>query len=252
MAQQAQFPMQNDIPPLEWCLWSVDATQQWLPKALPCYLPPLKYCNDYQPAFSYYHQSPPPAVSSTQLRSSNQPETPRHRESQDLENSTIEFSPSKYFYLAEDERFILEARLRKEPWKVIRASYMKRFPGKRHTVQNALNMKLDRLKKKYSEVRQILNERISTTKTGHPTTKRGRPVTRKKRRAARASWAEDDTPAGENRDKGAQQLSCEDAIEAGQKLLDFLGQPGNDGLAFGGDCIALLRIVGLLDRPNPQ
>ncbi|KZL86417.1 reverse transcriptase and rnase h [Colletotrichum incanum] len=209
--------------------------------AVPCYLPPLNYCDDHQPALSYYHQPPSAVFSSKHPRSSNQPGTPRREEPQNPEESTIEFTPSKFSYLQRDERFILEARLRKKTWKAIRESYMKEFPNLATPKHNTLSMKVCRLKKKYPEVRHILNERIPTRKTG-------RPVTRNKRMRARLSRAGDDRPAGRKRNRGVQQLSYEDAIEAGQTVLDFLGQPGNDNLTLLSDCMALLRIVGLLDR----
>ncbi|WQF90375.1 hypothetical protein CDEST_15389 [Colletotrichum destructivum] len=224
MAQQAQFQIQQDLSPIEWSPWTVNATQLWNPEALPCYLAPFNYGDDHQPALSEHHPPPSAVFSSKSLRSSNQPETPRHVEPDNPEESTMEFTPSKYSYFKKDERFILEARLRNETWKAITESYKKEFPNLTPPKYNTLSMKVCRLKKKHPEIRQLFNKRI-------PTTKMGRPATRGKRRTARLSGAEDDEPAGKKRDRGVQQLSYEDAIEAGRTVLDFLGQPGNDGLA---------------------
>ncbi|KAK1975308.1 hypothetical protein LZ30DRAFT_605949, partial [Colletotrichum cereale] len=174
--------------------------------------------------------SPLPGFISTNQQHSDEPETPHHEESQDSEESTVEFSASKYHYLEGEERFILNARLRQEPWKVTREAYMTQFDSFSYEFSNLLNMKVCRLEEKYPEIKAIL-------KKSNVIAKLGRSIKRKKSQTVR---------------EGVQQLSPEEAIRAAQTVLYFLGRPDCDGLVPADDCMALIGILSQLNQINRQ
>ncbi|KAK1974386.1 hypothetical protein LZ30DRAFT_410404 [Colletotrichum cereale] len=176
MAEQEQFESQHNILPLDWSSWSAGPMQQHLSTTILRYLPPFDGCNGSPPYPAYYH-SPLPGFISTNQQHSDEPETPHHEESQDSEESTVVFSASKYHYLDEEEQFILNPRLRQEPWKVTREAYMTQFNSFPYESPNILNMEVCRLKEKYPKVKAILEKSNIIKKVG-------RSIKRKKSQTA--------------------------------------------------------------------
>ncbi|OBR02139.1 reverse transcriptase and RNase H [Colletotrichum higginsianum IMI 349063] len=148
MAEQHCGTQQNALP-LDWSSWSVGpSTTSRLDH------PFFNGCDDSQPTPPYYYL-PPPGFSSTFQHYSDEPETPRHEESSNPDKSTEVLSSPGYSHLEDEKRFILNARLSNEPWKVTKGAYKNRFKSFPSKAPNVLSMRVDPLKKKYPEVKDI-------------------------------------------------------------------------------------------------
>ncbi|OBR02175.1 reverse transcriptase and RNase H [Colletotrichum higginsianum IMI 349063] len=242
MAEQEQSKSQHELSLLDWSSWSVEPMQQYPPTTLPHYFPPfVGYDNPL--LCPPYCNSPQSGSISTNQRYSGAPETSHQEESSNPEESTEVFSSPRYSHLKEEERFILNARLREEPWEEIEEACSNNFGSFPYKSRNALSMKVLRLKGKYPEVKAVLDQNNLTTKVGLSAKK-------KKRQTTRTSGADDDTAAANNGDVDVQQLSPEEAIRAAQTVLCFLGRPDCDGLVPTDDCMALIRILSQLNQLN--
>ncbi|KDN72009.1 hypothetical protein CSUB01_10254 [Colletotrichum sublineola] len=255
MAEEEQALSQYNTPSLDMSLWSATPTQQWLYPPIEDFYHFFDVCSSSQ-LDSTCHHSPPPDFASAIPHYSDELGTPHQKEPQDPEQSTIEFSSSTHGYLTEEERFVLNARLKDKPWKLIEEAYTESFNSSSH---RSLPMRVSRLKGKYPEVKAILEKNKPTAKS-NPTTKNGpitnpgRPVKprRRKRKTAQTSGA-DGNAVVVVRDEGVQpvqQVSVEEAIRAVQTMLYFLGRPDCDGLVSPEDCMALVRVLSQLNRLN--
>ncbi|KZL88087.1 reverse transcriptase and rnase h [Colletotrichum incanum] len=199
-----------------WHFDAAEAAQQFFSFAPPPpYFPPFDYYgNQHHSSSTYQYESPPRVFELPDLRPQDNSSSHRLQDKPDCSGETVrDLLASNSLSLCKEDQFIVEARLEKRAWGETRAGYEAAFGASRSSTQQALAMRLSRLKAKYPKIRSIL---------GGKTRKRAR---------------------SKERTKGVRGSSRLDAVAAAQTLLDFLRQPGKGKLVSQADSMAVARIM---------
>ncbi|WQF90472.1 hypothetical protein CDEST_15486 [Colletotrichum destructivum] len=256
MDRQEEIQTWQDIPRLDLHSDPVKATQTHFSTSrhlqhFPLF--PLNFCDEYQSNPTNGYQLPPNTFDSTELSFQNGLSLLSScEEPYRIEELPPDHPTSACTEFEDRDRFIIEARAEKLPWKSISKTYQDCFEVSNASTPQALVMRSSRLKKMHPELRAGGGNVSPVVKEAKKATA---PQDRRSRQAGKLhtfTMIEEDNKDERAEDEDtdphdhSQEVSSTDAVLATEKLLSFLVHPDVEHIVSPDDCMALVRIKSRL------